>query len=194
MDFRVYHAVNGFAGRHTWLAHLLAHIENVSIPVLAVATVVLWLLARPGGSRRWKVAAMSALGSAAVALLVNLAIAQLWARPRPYAAHVAQVWVTRTPDSSFPSDHTAAAFAIAFAVLAFSRRAGLLFVAAAVVVSVGRVVVGAHYPGDVLAGTLVGLGAALLVTKAAQPALVRLVRLVERVTDPLAAPAWRRLP
>jgi membrane-associated phospholipid phosphatase len=60
-----------------------------------------------------------------------------------------------------------------------------------VAIGVGRVVIGEHYPLDVVAGCFVGLGAALLVVKLARPAIAWLVRLVERVTDPLLAPLWR---
>jgi membrane-associated phospholipid phosphatase len=55
------------------------------------------------------------------------------------------------------------------------------------------VVVGAHYPGDVVAGVLVGLGAAVLVTRVARPLVAWVVRLVERLSDPLLAPVWRRI-
>src|SRR5581483_8730379 len=142
--------VNVFVTHHAWLGRVLRAIESVSIPVFVVATVGLWLLARPGGGVKWKLAAVSGLGSAGVALLANRVIAAIWHRDRPFQAHhVAHVWGARTTDASFPSDHASAVFAIAFAVLCFDRLAGSLFLGAAVVVAVGRIVVGEHYPGDV---------------------------------------------
>jgi len=68
---------------------------------------------------------------------------------------------------------------------------GSVFLAAAVVIGAGRVFIGAHYPLDVLAGSLVGLASALLLVRVARPLVDRLVRLVERATDPLLAPLWR---
>jgi len=62
---------------------------------------------------------------------------------------------------------------------------------AAVLISAGRVFVGAHYPADVLAGCAIGIGCALVVVRLARPFLAACVRLVERLTDPLVAPAWR---
>src|ERR687887_628066 len=85
-----------------------------------------------------------------------------------------------------------ATFAIAFAVFLFDRVVGTLFLAAAVVIGAGRVFIGAHYPFDVLAGCLVGLGSALLVARVAAPIIKWLVRVAERLTDPLLAPLWRR--
>ena len=48
-------------------------------------------------------------------------------------------------------------------VAARHRKAGLLALTLAVVVSVARVAVGTHYPGDVLGGAAVGTVAALVV-------------------------------
>jgi undecaprenyl-diphosphatase len=195
IDFRAYHDLNVFVLRHEWLADLFGVIEVAAPVVLASATVVLWLLARPGSDRKWKLASTAALTSAGLALLVNQLIADLWDRARPFQSHAdAHTFVPRSHDASFPSDHASAAFGIAFAVLCFDRLAGALFVSAAALIAVGRVVVGVHYPGDVLAGALVGLACAVLVCKLALPLLRSLVRLVERVTDPVVAPVWRRLP
>ena len=193
MDYRLYHGINQFAFEHEWLGRLLGFVETWAVPVFAVATVALWFLARPGGSRKWKLASASALASAALALLIARVISTIWSRERPFATHPdAHVWGSRSHDPSFPSDHASAAFGIAFAVFLFDRVVGSIFLAAATVIAVGRVVVGAHYPADVLAGTLVGLGAALLVVRVARPLIEWMVRLVERITDPVVAAVLRR--
>jgi len=195
MDYRVYHAVNGFVLAHAWLGHLVAVGETAAVPLFAVATCGLWLFDRPRGPRKWKLASASALASAALALLVARVIGELWARQRPFDAHpAAHVWGVRSHDPSFPSDHASAAFAIAFAILLFDTWVGAIFLAAAALVASGRVVVGAHYPSDVLGGMLVAFGSALFVVRAGRPTILRLVRLLERVTDPVLAPLWRWLP
>jgi len=196
LDYRIYHAINLFVFHHAWLGRSLSFLEKWAVPVYAVATVALWLLARPGGGRKWKLASAAALCSAGVALLVNQLIAQLWHRQRPFATHPgAHVWGSRSHDPSFPSDHASAAFAIAFTIFFFDRLVGGIFLAAATVIGVGRVFIGAHYPADIVAGCLVGLAVALLVTRLAKPLLLALVRIVERLTDPLLAKLlWRRKP
>lgn len=192
MDYSLYHAINEFVADHAWLGRFLAVVETWAVPLLALATFALWLLARPGADRKWKLASASALASAALALLINQVIGKFWHRERPFAAHPsAHVWGSRSHDPSFPSDHASAAFAIGFAVFLFDRVVGSIFLLAATVIGVGRVFIGAHYPADVLAGVLVGLGAALLVVRVARPLIERLVRLVESLTDPIVAPLWR---
>jgi undecaprenyl-diphosphatase len=102
--------------------------------------------------------------SALLAMGAAQLIADLWARPRPYVAHAADahLFIARSADTSFPSDHATAAFAIAVALLLRHRKAGWLALAMAVVLSVARVAVGTHYPGDVLAGAALGALAALV--------------------------------
>ena len=192
MDYRVYHSINGFFAAHTWLAHIFSALEAVLPTLLGVAAFGLWLLGRPGGGHKWKLASASALASAALALLVNRIVAVFWDRPRPFATHPgAHVWGGRSHDPSFPSDHASAAFGIAFAVFLFDRVVGSIFLAAAVLIGAGRVFVGAHYPADVLAGCAIGIGCAVVVVRLARPFLAVCVRLVERLTDPVVAPAWR---
>ena len=164
-----------------------------SVPVLAAATMGLWLVGRPGTVSKWRLASASALASAGLALLTNQVISHIWARARPTDAHPqAHLWfVHPSHDPSFPSDHAAAAFAIAVSVFLVSRRAGSAFLVAAAAISVARVLVGLHYPGDIAAGALVGTSAALAVHHLARRPLIGVVRAIGRVTDLLLAPIWR---
>lgn len=195
MDYTVYHAVNELVLDDSWIGRAFNFVESWSIVFLAATTFALWLFARPGSSRKWKLACASAFASSAIALLINQVISHLWDRTRPFVAHPAvHVWGARTRDASFPSDHASAAFSIAFAVFFFDRWVGSLLLTAAGVISIGRVFIGVHYPSDVVAGFLIGLASALLVVHLLRPLIERVVRLVERVTDPLLASVWRQLP
>ncbi|HEX6651271.1 MAG TPA: phosphatase PAP2 family protein [Thermoleophilaceae bacterium] len=102
--------------------------------------------------------------SALLALGAAQIIAHIWERPRPYIAHPgdAHLFIAASHDWSFPSDHATAAFAIAVALLLRHRKAGILAIVMAVTLCVARVAVGTHYPGDVLAGALLGSAAALV--------------------------------
>jgi undecaprenyl-diphosphatase len=192
VDWRVYHSINTFVAHHSWLGRTFHVVETYGTILIAVAAVCLWLLARPGGSQKWKLAAGSALGAAALGLLVNKIISSGWHRDRPFAHHSAHVWGPHKTDASFPSDHASAAFGIAVAVALIDPLVGALFIVLAVLIAVGRVVVGEHYPGDVIAGAAIGTLSALVVIRLARPVIALLVRLIERATDPVLALAWRR--
>ena len=134
MDWRLYHAIYDISLHHHWVGSFFNAVEKASIPFMVVATVALWFLARPGGDRKWKLAAGSGLGAAAVAVVSNQVIHAIWDRPRPYETHrISHPWSSAT-DASFPSDHASASLAIAFAVLAFDPVAGALFVVVALLI------------------------------------------------------------
>ncbi len=71
--------------------------------------------------------------------------------PAPYAT------------ASFPSGHATTAFATAVVLALWYPRGTGVFVGMAVLVAVSRVMLGAHFPSDVLAGALLGSGVALVV-------------------------------
>jgi undecaprenyl-diphosphatase len=192
VDWRLYHAVNQFVADHSWLGRLFHGIETYGTYVIAAAAVLLWLAARPGGDRKWKIASGSALAAAGVGLLVNRLISSGWHRDRPYQTHpAAHVWGPHKADASFPSDHASASFAIAVAVSLVDPLVGVAFLVLALLITVGRVIVGEHYPGDVVAGALIGTASAIVVVYLARPLIAAIARLVERVTDPLLRPLWR---
>jgi undecaprenyl-diphosphatase len=195
IDWTLLHALNAGVATRDWLEDPVTALAAVAVPFFAAATVALWLLARPYAEAKWKLASASALAAAGLALAVDQVISHLWDRPRPFITHHASTHLLAapSPDPSFPSDHAAAAFAIAFAVLAFSRRAGVFFLAVATAIGLSRIALGLHYPTDVLAGVVVGWSAAMLVTRPGRAWTARLVSLLSRVSDPLLKPIWDRL-
>ena len=192
MDWRIYKGIYDVSLHHHWVGSLFHGIEQASIPFMVVATAALWFFARPCGDRRWKLACGSGFAAAALAYVVNFIIHTAWDRPRPYETHtISHPWSSAT-DASFPSDHASVSFGIAFAVVAFDAVAGAVLLVAALLIAVGRLFIGAHYPSDVLAGLGVGVLAAIVVVRFGRPLVSAVVRLVERVSDPLLRPLWRR--
>jgi undecaprenyl-diphosphatase len=185
MDWRLEHAIYDVSLHHHWVGSLFHGIEQASIPVMVVITAALWFLARPGSGRKWKLACACGFLSAAIGYVTAFVVHHLYDRPRPYEAHsIAHPWSSST-DASFPSDHTTVSFAIAFAVLAFDSVAGAIFIVVALIIGVGRLFIGAHYPGDVAMGVLIGAAAAVVTVRWLRPIATAAARIVERVTDPL---------
>ena len=105
------------------------------------------------------VALLAGLGGAA-ALALNQLAGHLYFRLRPYwALPTVHAIGGRAGDSSFFSDHTTIAAAAATGCLLIARRWGLVAAGLTVLVALGRVAIGAHYPSDVLVALLVGAGA-----------------------------------
>lgn len=84
-------------------------------------------------------------------------------RPRPFiqqtvVLRVSQADVSGLANSgSFPSGHACNAFMIAALLADRFRRKRSIFYGSAVVVALSRIYLGVHYPGDVLAGSFLGL-------------------------------------
>lgn len=127
------------------------------------------LLAVAGGRRGRRAAAYGLASVGVAATIVNIGVKPLGRRSRPdrvaqdvpIARHVPMPIST-----SFPSGHSAAAFAFATGAAHVLPAAGFPLRALAAMVAYSRVHTGVHYPGDVIAGSLLG-GALAQVTSVA---------------------------
>jgi undecaprenyl-diphosphatase len=193
VDWSILHALNGSLAHHEE-AQDTARIFNAwAIVVLVALAAGIWFVALPGGSNRSKLAAVSSALAGGLALLFNAVLGSLWFHQRPFVDHPRAdlLLVHHAADNSFPSDHTSVAFGVAFAVLAFHRKLGILLVLVAAAVGVDRMLVGVHYPVDVSTSVLVGLAAATLVVTAGRPTAEWLVRQLSRLSDPIVGRARR---
>lgn len=163
MDRRVYLDVNRLAARTVWAHGVLTFLARpYALVILGVILLVVLARARLGsfgGSDIDQIAAVVwvAIGTA-LAYAVSLPIVHLVARRRPFVAipH-ALVLFARPTGFSFPNEHAVIAGAIA-AGLWLSRARILAATATLLAIVIGFAVVyaGTAYPGDALAGLLLG--------------------------------------
>ena len=161
IDYTLFRVINGMAGRSHTLDLVMIDLAKYSPLVYAGALALLWLTWKPRNQRAALFAGISAL----VALGLGQIVGYAFPRDRPYLAHHVSLLITHSPDTSFPSDHTTLAFAVAIAVWQFNRRAGITLLIFGVLVAVARVFVGAHYPGDVIGGAVLGAITSLIILK-----------------------------
>jgi undecaprenyl-diphosphatase len=101
-------------------------------------------------------------------VVCNLTLKPLVARIRPYDYQLANFGKTitlliSTPhDYSFPSGHTIASFEGAVALLIHDRKLGIPATVLAALIAFSRLYLYVHYPTDVIASILLGVGFAFL--------------------------------
>ena len=140
--------------------------------------------------------------SIAGAGLLVLVVKYLLGRPRPYTAvqlggenaHLVFDWLALKANfASFPSGHSSIAFATAVAFGALFPRARVPLILLAFLVASSRVVLGSHYPSDVLAGGVVASVFVLLTVKAFAARRIVFSVSADGTISPMPGPSPRRL-
>ena len=111
---------------------------------------------------------IAAISLAVSALICNSLLKIIINRTRPYDAIEELVLIAKMPhDSSFPSGHSNASFAVACAItwcLSKNKKwIGVILIVVASIIAFSRMYVGAHYPTDVIAGIMLGTLTSILI-------------------------------
>lgn len=133
----------------------LSHAADYS--KLSIASSV--ILAATGGDTGRRAAVSGLACVAATSAAVNIVVKPLARRRRPNRAEnrvPAARRVTMPTSASFPSGHAAAAVAFASGAGRVAPMASVPLHGLAAIVGYSRVHTGVHYPGDVVAGALIG--------------------------------------
>lgn len=98
------------------------------------------------------------------AWLITFIIKNIFMIPRPFVAmHFTPLYFE--PGFSFPSSHVTVATAIAILVWNKNRKLGIIFAIFAILTALSRMVIGVHYPIDIIGGFVVGLIISLMFIK-----------------------------
>lgn len=157
MDYLIFQQINSLAGANNYLDDLAVFFAKYLIYILIAAVFLLFL-------KRWK-AIFQSLAAAFLAKFIIIDLIKfLWERPRPYLENNVNQ-ILEYSGASFPSGHTAVAFALAYIVYRCNKKTGILFFIASFLIAVSRIFVGIHWPSDVLAGVVIGIFSGWLILK-----------------------------
>lgn len=168
MNDAIFKMIYGQAGQFPALDTFAAVFSQNAHWLVAALLLVYWLK----GNQK---STIFALFTVMLALLFGQIIGTVYSHPRPFMADAAvHSLIPHAADSSFPSDHALASFSLAFAIWRTNRKWGVGLLALAVMIGLGRIFVGVHYPADIAGGAVAALLAALAVIRA------------ERLLEPVA--------
>jgi undecaprenyl-diphosphatase len=109
------------------------------------------------------VASAHLAGTGVIALTLYKLLKRWTKRPRPFASDARiHAWIAPLDEFSFPSGHTLHAVAFTLVALAHYPTLAWLLIPFTASVAASRVVLGLHYPSDVLAATGIGVALASL--------------------------------
>lgn len=161
LDSKVLKIINSFAKGQVWRGEL-AILFSTWLIWLDLVVIGLWLW--QGDMATKKILVVYLLLSLILSVGVSYIIKNLVDRPRPFikSKRITLLIGKKEPYLSFPSSHTAVVVALLVGLLMIDKFVpvpwGLRLFAGlnVLLVPLGRIMVGVHYPADVLAGGFVG--------------------------------------
>lgn len=158
MDQQIFHFLNSLVGRSPILDFIFKIFTVYLIYAIPLFLFIYWFLGSKKTALRAAISGVLAWGGFA-----NL-IGHLYFRPRPFTAFPLKEFIFHRPTYSFPSDHAAFLFALAFSFyLAGEKKVSFWLFVIGIIIPVTRVIIGIHYPTDILAGWALGIFVAWLI-------------------------------
>jgi undecaprenyl-diphosphatase len=161
IDYQWFQAINHFADKFTALNPLMAFCADNLDYLFYLGVVIYWFVRTPENRRM----VLNTLLSAAAALGTNGIIGAIYHRDRPFVAHHVIQLVKHEASASFPSNHAAAAFAVAASIWLWRRKDGSVWFLLAALIGFSRIWSGIHYPTDIVGGAILGILIAVVIGK-----------------------------
>lgn len=161
LDLAIFNFLNNLAGQSlfwdTFFVYLASHYSYV------VILLVLFLVFAKYKMREKVRIFLVATGAAVVSrFLVTEIIRLFYNRPRPFNVMEVNQLIFHDGYGSFPSGHATFFFAFATAVYFYNKKWGAVFLGAFLLMTISRVIVGVHWPSDILGGFIIGVIVAAL--------------------------------
>jgi undecaprenyl-diphosphatase len=158
--------LNNFAGRASALDALILFFTD-SLGIVLVFTLFLYIMhafyhERSAKARR----TLEAFVVACLAWMIGFVIKAIVAAPRPFLelSEVRRLLAYGDTDA-FPSGHATFYFALAGAIFLHDKKLGIVSLLVAALIGLARVMAGIHWPGDVLAGALLGMAFSIIANR-----------------------------
>lgn len=154
MNIQLFLLINKLAGSSKMLDWFMIFCARYLILTIPILILYFWFLRKK--HRGYKSLALLITIIVTISLLFSWGISSLHYHPRPLAMHLGTALMHHPLDSSFPSDHAVAMFALAFTFWYLGKRKwGTFLFILATLVGGARVFCGVHFPFDIIGSFLV---------------------------------------
>lgn len=155
-EIRIFESLHAIAGQSKILDWFIIFFGSYLPYFLVLAAIWLILRGQEWRARFYRFAFVALTIILSRGLITGI-IRFFYDRPRPFAVMNFTPLINHEATASFPSGHAVFFFALAFALWMFNRNWGAWFFLSALFIGVARVIAGAHWPLDIVAGVLVSL-------------------------------------
>ncbi len=163
LNEQLFFFINNLAGQYVALDSFFVFVTQVFVPALIIFSTIYFFVVLPKNAKTLKSKINSYTDGTLFLFSISLVgvVVQLiktnipFPRPSQILDGVTSLSSYGNYDS-FPSMHSALAFAVAVFIYQYSKKAGLIALALAILVALSRVFVGVHFPIDVLVGAFIG--------------------------------------
>lgn len=169
LDVKLFFLLNNLIG-HSRVFDMLVVFLAEYLQYVLILLFLLLLIFSSGYTKRGKlrIFLVTSLSIVVARLGITEIIRFFYHRPRPFSTlHVHKLlssgWFYSDKEWSFPSGHSAFFFAMATAIYLYNKKWGLGFFIAAIVMNISRIIVGVHYPSDIVGGMIVGMLTAYII-------------------------------
>ncbi|MCT4617257.1 MAG: phosphatase PAP2 family protein [Candidatus Gracilibacteria bacterium] len=103
-----------------------------------------------------------------LAIIINLIIQKFihMERPEEYLKAAGNLLMSHVPDASFPSDHAAVSVSFLTGLFLFNyKKVGYFFSIFVLLMLISRIIVGVHWPFDIIVGSIIGVLSAFIIKK-----------------------------
>ncbi len=174
LDFALFSAINGYAGAHPWARSYAIFFAEPFAYVLFAVFIGFVVFSRKSKLEKFLFLCYSGIAIVLAYVLAVPAFRYFIHRPRPFLSHDVLKLIEET-SYSFPSRHATLFFALAFLAYSYNKKLGLVFFVSAIVMGIARVMVGVHYPSDILGGAVLGIFLSWLTLRYIRPFVERLL-------------------
>lgn len=151
---KIFNALNNMADRSKWFDSAVFFF-GLHVPYILTVALFAFLLI---DAHFYSPMVLRAIFASVLSrFIIAEVLYRMYPKKRPFMENeIKLLWVPRGM-KSFPSGHATFMFAISYVVWAYYPEIGIYYIISSVLMAISRVVSGAHWPEDVLAGMIIGV-------------------------------------